>query len=461
MGTSSIVRVIEEHEELDHLINPKQSSMSILVAEVGDDQQQQNTVEQHQLSNELCWDDVIIEKFLGVGGFNCVSLARIPKWDKHNYEYGNKGNGIETKNGAITSPSKTMTTTGAASSPRQYAIKCLKKSILQQQQQPYGTTTKMNQKGKYVQGLKDLINEGLLLSQLHHPHIIGCYGTGRGGCYAHTSSSASGGLFLVLECMVTTLDHLLDAEWKKAKVPSMSQRLHTIALGIAKAMEYLHTKHHVIYRDLKPKNIGLDKNGHVKLFDFGIAHKLGEDEKHVEGCIGSLRYMAPETLLHKQCQYESDIYSYGVLLWELITLEKPYSNIINTDSNIQLNTARQFQQHVAIEGLRPGVIGPKTTATTGHVERIPPSLRRWIEHSWERSPQRRPNFTQIIRVLETNVCRKEVQLEKKQKKLQQKVMTGTSLPPITTTTNLTRKIDGWLKKNVTISLSGRKVSATS
>ena len=467
MVPSSIVQVIDEHDEFDHyLINPKHSSSkSILVAEVeveeDGDHHQEDTVQQHpnHLSNGLCWDDVIIEKFLGVGGFNCVSLARIPKWEKENDDDndGNKENDIEKQNGPVTLSKATTssrlvgTTTTTATSPQKYyAIKCLKNSIA------YNQHDSTKKKEKYVQGLKDLINEGRLLSQLQHPHILQCHGTGSG------ASATAGGYFLVLECMETTLDHLLVVEWKQKKttlIPSLSQRLHTIALGIAKAMEYLHAEHHVIYRDLKPKNIGIDKNGTVKLFDFGIAHKLVKDEKFVEGCIGSLRYMAPETLLRKHCQYESDIYSYGVLLWELITLEKPYSNIIESNSsNIQLLTARQFQQHVAMEGLRPGVI-PKTTTTKGHEERIPPSLRRWIEHSWERSPQRRPNFTQITRVLETNVCRKEVQLEKKQKKRKQKEMSGTPLP--TTGTDLTRKIDSWFKKNVTISFSGRKVSATS
>ena len=200
MVPSSIVQVIDEHDEFDHyLINPKHSSSkSILVAEVeveeDGDHHQEDTVQQHpnHLSNGLCWDDVIIEKFLGVGGFNCVSLARIPKWEKENDDDndGNKENDIEMQNGPVTLSKATTssrlvgTTTTTATSPQKYyAIKCLKNSIA------YNQHDSTKKKEKYVQGLKDLINEGRLLSQLQHPHILQCHGTGSG------ASATAGGYF--------------------------------------------------------------------------------------------------------------------------------------------------------------------------------------------------------------------------------------------------------------------------
>ena len=96
-----------------------------------------------------------------------------------------------------------------------------------------------------------------------------------------------------------------------------------VGLGAAKGLEYLHDKANppVIYRDLKSSNILLDKDFNAKLSDFGLA-KLGTaDEKiHVSSRVmGTYGYCAPEYQRTGQLTLKSDIYSFGVVLLELIT----------------------------------------------------------------------------------------------------------------------------------------------
>jgi len=108
----------------------------------------------------------------------------------------------------------------------------------------------------------------------------------------------------------------------------MDERLH-IALQIAAAMKYLHS-HSIMFRDLKPANIGFDVRGDVKLFDFGLARVMSEsgdsniDVYDMSGA-GSPRYMAPECLSGSAYNMKADVYSFAVVLWEILSGRTPYA----------------------------------------------------------------------------------------------------------------------------------------
>ncbi|XP_021277595.1 serine/threonine-protein kinase STY46-like [Herrania umbratica] len=107
-------------------------------------------------------------------------------------------------------------------------------------------------------------------------------------------------------------------------IPPFQERL-TIALETAQAMQYLHEqKPKVIHRDLKPSNIFLDDAKHVRVADFGHARFLSEEEMALTGETGTYVYMAPEVIRCEPYNEKCDVYSFGIILNELITGNHPY-----------------------------------------------------------------------------------------------------------------------------------------
>ncbi|EXC29153.1 Serine/threonine-protein kinase PBS1 [Morus notabilis] len=163
------------------------------------------------------------------------------------------------------------------------------------------------------QGDREFLVESHMLCVLSHPNLI----TLIGYCseYDHR--------LLVYEYMPlgSLADHLFGSISKKEPL-DWNTRM-KIAVGAAKGMEYLHHKADppVIYRDLKPSNILLGDGFHPKLSDFGLAHfgPTGEKDHITTRVVGTHGYCDPEYLLSGKLTIKSDIYSFGMLLLELVT----------------------------------------------------------------------------------------------------------------------------------------------
>ncbi|KAL6572231.1 putative serine/threonine-protein kinase pbl21 [Orobanche minor] len=166
------------------------------------------------------------------------------------------------------------------------------------------------------QGNQEFIVEVLMLSLLHHPNLVNLIG--------YCTDGDQRLLVYEFMSMGSLENHLFDVDPGK-KPLSWSTRL-KIAVGAARGLEYLHCKANppVIYRDLKSSNILLDDDFNVKLSDFGLA-KLGPvgDNTHVSTRVmGTYGYCAPEYAMSGKLTLKSDIYSFGVVLLELITGRK-------------------------------------------------------------------------------------------------------------------------------------------
>lgn len=92
------------------------------------------------------------------------------------------------------------------------------------------------------------------------------------------------------------------------------------------ALKYMHEKEHIVYRDIKPENMLLDKKGHLKVIDFGFAKHLMEEEKTYTFC-GTPDYLAPEVIRGDGYNYEADLWSLGVFIYELIVGNAPFQTV--------------------------------------------------------------------------------------------------------------------------------------
>ncbi|XP_056173829.1 L-type lectin-domain containing receptor kinase IX.1-like [Syzygium oleosum] len=158
------------------------------------------------------------------------------------------------------------------------------------------------------QGIKEYISEVMLLSQLRHKNLVQLIG------YCHEVNK----FVLVYEFMRegSLEDHLF-----KGRTLLTWERRYNIARGLASALHYLHEQcdQCVIHRDIKSSNTMLDEKFNAKLGDFGLArlvdHTRGPNSTQVKGTPG---YLAPECYQTGKASKESDIYSFGVVLLELV-----------------------------------------------------------------------------------------------------------------------------------------------
>lgn len=154
-------------------------------------------------------------------------------------------------------------------------------------------------------------------------------------------------------------------------------KLISIALDIAQGMEYIHSQG-IIHRDLKPENILFDENFRVKIADFGIACEEAYCDPLAEDP-GTYRWMAPEMIKHKHYGRKVDVYSFGLVLLEMVSGRIPYEDM----------TPVQAAFAVVDRNLRPAIPAD-----------CPAAVASLIEQCWASLPEKRPEFWQIVKILE-------------------------------------------------------------
>jgi len=252
----------------------------------------------------------------------------------------------------------------------------------------FGTVHKGEWKGKVVavkvlknqqlgsRARTQFINEMKLMSRLQHENVVAILG-------ACVTSPL---------CMITeyygkgSLFHFLHRTRPKPNL-SLEQQL-KLCIGTARGLLYLHVHNPpIIHRDLKPANLLLDDDMNVKLADFGLSRDTTMSAT-MTGCIGTPHYMAPEVIHEDRYTEKADIYSLGIILWEILTGEIPYRG---------WNTIQIAMK--VVQGIRPQF-----------PELVPTELRELVASCWDEHVDKRPTCAVIIQHLVSIAHAKHVRI---------------------------------------------------
>ncbi|KQJ94059.1 probable serine/threonine-protein kinase SIS8 isoform X2 [Brachypodium distachyon] len=202
-----------------------------------------------------------------------------------------------------------------------------------------------------------------IMSRLRHPNVVLFLGyvTQPPNLSILTEYLPRGSLFRLLHRPNSKVD-----ETRRLKM----------ALDVAKGMNYLHASHPtIVHRDLKSPNLLVDKNWVVKVSDFGMSRLKHHTFLSSKSTAGTPEWMAPEVLRNEPANEMCDVYSFGVILWELATMRVPWSGL----NPMQVVGAVGFQNR------RLDI--PKE---------VDPVVASIILSCWDNDPSKRPSFSQLL-----------------------------------------------------------------
>lgn len=189
------------------------------------------------------------------------------------------------------------------------------------------------------------LKEANILRTLNHPNIVRYI-----ECYYNKDNRTFN---IIMEyCDGGNLQELIDKH-KKSKQYIDENTIKQIAIKILTALDHIHRKN-IMHRDLKPANIFLNKNGDVKIGDFGLAKKL--EASYAHSIAGSFLYMAPEIMDNaKGYNNKTDIWSFGIILYEMITNTLPFDDdfsLVNLINKIKTGNYNRIQRNIDINLIR-------------------------------------------------------------------------------------------------------------
>lgn len=207
------------------------------------------------------------------------------------------------------------------------------------------------------ESLRYFQNEAEVISHLSHPNIVEVYDVGM----------AEGHPYIVMEYIEgKTLKEII-----REKAPLTPTFVVYVIEGVLAALIHSHKKG-IIHRDIKPHNIMINKNGEVKVMDFGIARitEQGNTMTITNDIVGSVHYLSPEQASGSEITELSDVYSCGIVFYEMLTGKLPYDG--------------QNPVSVAVNHIQGGLIPPKDI-----VEDIPQEVENIVLKATMRDPQKR------------------------------------------------------------------------
>jgi len=221
--------------------------------------------------------------------------------------------------------------------------------------------------------LNDFRKEVEIMSNNHHPNVV----LFMGACTVPTK------MVMVSELMKHgSVEDLIHAPNATDNV-SLRQRI-KILQDTAHGVNWLHCSDpQIVHRDLKPSNLLIDENWNVKVCDFGLSRikaKSSPKFKDVDSIPGTPLWMAPEVMLSLELDEKTDIYSFGIVAWEVLSGGNPFEEYDDYDL---------FKDAICELHVRPPI--PST---------MPAPLATLLQQCWAASPKVRPSCAEVLRALD-------------------------------------------------------------
>jgi len=205
--------------------------------------------------------------------------------------------------------------------------------------------------------------EAQILARLNHPNIVAIYDWGQ----------FEDSYFICMEYVEgQSLEEIIDKQGILSPVITAKY-----AIQICNALEVAHSND-LIHRDIKPQNIIVAPDGIVKITDFGIAKSLIEDNTKTINILGTSYYISPEQAQGKILSYSTDIYSLGIVMYEMLTADLPFRG----ENSIEISL-----KHINERPLRPSVL----------VKGIPVQIEKIILYCLQKSPQNRYENVSVLK----------------------------------------------------------------
>lgn len=235
------------------------------------------------------------------------------------------------------------------------------------------------------QGKKEFENEAKLLARVQHRNVVNLLGYCTRGAekllvYEYISNES-------LDKFLFKTGRREELDWK---------RRYDIIGGIARGLLYLHEDSHscIIHRDIKASNVLLDDKWAPKIADFGMARLFSEDQTHVNTRVaGTNGYMAPEYVMHGHLSVKADVFSFGVLILELISGQKNSTFDVNLDAQNLLEWAwKLYKKGRSLEVLDPSL------ASSAVAEQVAMCVQIGLLCT-QADPKSRPNMRRVVVML--------------------------------------------------------------
>eukprot|EP00529_Nitzschia_sp_RCC80_P016937 CAMPEP_0113451698 /NCGR_PEP_ID=MMETSP0014_2-20120614/6471_1 /TAXON_ID=2857 /ORGANISM="Nitzschia sp." /LENGTH=659 /DNA_ID=CAMNT_0000343059 /DNA_START=541 /DNA_END=2520 /DNA_ORIENTATION=- /assembly_acc=CAM_ASM_000159 len=382
---------------------------------------------------ELDRSQIVVGELLGEGGFSSVyevrNIFHNRSDDDHDHDFNAMGEDEQQE-------------------PKcDYVIKHLRRDVVMPQSSPSHCHSNNRSRSKFYSAAADIVWEARCLAALDHPNIIKLRGVAKGDvqCFGDGTHDS---YFLMLDRLDETLTHQLH-RWRrqntaatttttttsgkvehhhqtpgqnqKQQLPSSSPGLRPpndidlmeekldLARQVASALQYMHARN-IIYRDIKPSNIGLKRTKQsvscddgfdpdhttttttttdAVLLDFGLCRELPfngtteqakKDEFFLMSMVGTRRFIAPEVALGEGYNLQADVYSFTLMVYELMTLVTPFATY-----------SREMHECLVVhENVRPRLSSSWSE-----------NVRSFFEQGWARNPVDRPTISEVIDQLDT------------------------------------------------------------